>query len=135
MTIEAAGRLLAGKRVLVVEDDFLIAEDLVRALEEAGAVVLGPMATVSEALAAVMSEGALDFAVLNIELRGEVIFPVAHVLRQRTVPFIFVTGYDREVLPPEFVDAAWLEKPLNPAKLMRALFSLVNLSRLDPTLR
>jgi CheY-like chemotaxis protein len=113
---------LRGRRVLVVEDDYYIAVDLARALEAAGAVVVGPCGRVAEALALIESTGAgLDAATLDINLHDAVVYPVADALRARGVPFAFATGYDAMMVPPAYADVPRCEKPLDPAKLIRAL--------------
>jgi len=91
---------LEGKRILLVEDEYFIVQDLARAFSAAGATVLGPAATLSEALELVVSSGALDGAVLDINLQGEMVFPLADVLVNRGVPFVFATGYGQEAIPP-----------------------------------
>jgi DNA-binding LytR/AlgR family response regulator len=65
----------------------------------------------------------LDGAVLDIKVRDNMVFPVADALRARGVPFVFVTGYDQQAIPDRYSDVAHYQKPLNPAQLVRALFS------------
>lgn len=101
---------MAGRRVLVVEDEFYLADDLRRALADRGADVLGPVATVARARA-IVAEEQLDFAVLDVNLRGETIFALATDLRARDVPFVFATGYDARTLPAAFADVPRWEKP------------------------
>src|SRR4051812_19908821 len=103
---------LQGRKILVVEDEYLIADDLRKALEDAGAEVLGPVPTVEDARALVEEQGTIDAGVLDINLRGEMIFPVADVLAARGVPFLFATGYEEWSLPERFANATRLEKPL-----------------------
>jgi DNA-binding LytR/AlgR family response regulator len=113
---------LDGKRILLVEDEYLIVEDLLRAFTQAGAIVLGPAATLSEALRLVASSGALDGAVLDINLQGEMVFPLADALMTRGVSFVFSTGYDREAIPSRFEDIPRCEKPVSPQQVAEALF-------------
>jgi CheY-like chemotaxis protein len=115
---------LEGKRILLVEDEYFIVDDLARAFRAAGAVVLGPVATVSEALMLVVASGALDGAVLDINLQGEPVYPVADALVTRGVPFIFSTGYDRETIPSRFDGYMRCEKPVSPERVVKALFGL-----------
>src|SRR4051794_18564375 len=90
---------LRGRRLLVVEDEYLIAASLARELEGRGAEVVGPAGSVRDALALVEAEGdRLDGAVLDINLRDERVYPVADALVARGVPFIFLTGYDARVI-------------------------------------
>jgi CheY-like chemotaxis protein len=108
-------------RVLLVEDEFLIAEELVSALSAAGATVIGPAYTVAGALRLVESCDALDGAVLDINLKGEAAFPVADALLSRGIPFVFTTGYDRQHLKGQYEDIVRFEKPVDPAKVVAVL--------------
>ena len=112
---------LAHKRVLVVEDDYLVAMDIARALERAGAEVIGPASAVEAALAA-LEQTVLDGAILDINLGGEMAFPVADALMARGIPFIFATGYDAQVIPLRFTHVKRCEKPTTPEAISRALF-------------
>ena len=114
---------LAQRRVLLVEDEYFIAVELHRALEARGAVVVGPAATVRDALALIAKAGPLDGAVLDINLRGEMAYPVADALLMRGVPFVFTTGYDEAMIPPRFTGIACCEKPASPLKIADALFA------------
>lgn len=91
---------LAGKRVLVVEDELLVALLMEDMLAEAGCIVVGPFARVGAALAAARVE-AVDVALLDVNVAGEKVFPVANALEERGVPFIFVTGYAQAALPKD----------------------------------
>ena len=104
---------LQGLRVLVVEDNFLVAEAVREVFEDRGCIVVGPVSRLAEAL--VMSERAdLDGAVLDINLAGEFCFPLAEALRECGVPFIFLTGYaEASLIPPEFRDVPRLAKPFD----------------------
>jgi ActR/RegA family two-component response regulator len=113
---------LDGKRILLVEDEYFIVQDLARAFTAAGAVVLGPAATLSDALQLVASSGPLDGAVLDINLQGEMVFPLADVLVTRGVALVFATGYDREVIPARFDAYVRCEKPANAEEVVKALF-------------
>lgn len=111
----------AGCRILIVEDEYLIASGLRRALERAGASVLGPVPTVAEAVALLAATAGVDGAVLDINLGGEPVFPVADALRARGVPFVFTTGYSAEDVPPPYRGVPRVEKPASPAEILRAL--------------
>ena len=111
---------LAGCRVLVVEDEFYLADDLKRALMKLGAEVLGPVATQDEALGRMAGER-VDLAVLDVNLRGEMAFSVADALTERAVPFVFATGYDASTLPPRHRDVPIWQKPFAVEELVRAL--------------
>src|SRR3954466_6402529 len=91
---------LRGQCLLVVEDEYLIAADLTTSLESLGVEVIGPAASVEEALSLIENYGgSLDGAVLDVNLRNERVFPVADKLSERGVPFVFTTGYDALAIP------------------------------------
>lgn len=112
---------LANRRILVVEDEYMLASELQRELEDAGAVVLGPAGAVETAIEVIGQEAQIDGAVVDVNLRGEMAYPVADVLADRGVPFVLTTGYDPSALPPRFARIARCEKPVDIAKLARAL--------------
>ena len=112
---------MAGKRVLVAEDEYFIAKSLVRDLEKAGAEVVGPVATVAEALDLVRS-GALDGAVLDINLRGEMAFAVADLLLDRGIPLVFASGYSADIVSGRYVGITLCEKPVDLGVLAQVLF-------------
>ena len=103
---------LQGRRVLVVEDEYLIAEDLREQLLSCGAEVLGPVASVNDALALLEDGAAPDLAILDIGLGGEKVYPVADALRVRGIPFVFATGYDAWIIPDGYADVPRTEKPV-----------------------
>lgn len=111
---------LAGKRVLVVEDEFLVAVQVEELLEEAGCVVVGPFARVPAAVSAARAED-IDAALLDVNVAGEKVFPVAHVLEERGIPFLFVTGYGQAALPKNRPDWEACAKPFHPKQLARHL--------------
>lgn len=112
---------LSGRRILVVEDDFLIAADLAEGLQELGMTVVGPASSVSDALLEIEAAPDLDAAVLDVNLSGETIFEVADALRTRGVPFIFATGYSVSAVPPEYAEVPRCEKPVPIQALVRCL--------------
>jgi CheY-like chemotaxis protein len=112
---------LKGLSILVVEDEYLLAEALVEGLEQCGASVVGPVPTVDKALKAVASAERIDFAVLDINLRGQMAYPVADALRERGVPFLFATGYDAAAVSGHYQDVPRHEKPVTPATLIQAI--------------
>lgn len=114
-------RDLLGLRILVVEDEVLIADELTDALTDRGAEVLGPAFTVRQAMVQVETEAWIDAAVLDINLDGEMIFPVAERLIARGVPVVFATGYDQFVLPERLAGVPHLEKPISFEALRRLL--------------
>jgi CheY-like chemotaxis protein len=116
---------LSGSRILVVEDEYFLADDLMRALRSIGAEILGPFDNAEDALRILASEVPPHGAVLDINLHGAMNFDVAADLVARSIPFVFTTGYDQGAIPPEFADVPRWEKPFDPAALARALPSLV----------
>lgn len=109
-------------RILVVEDEFLIAMELEGFLRGAGYQVLGPALSVSAALELLQVERP-DVAVLDVNLAGERVTPVAQVLRAMCVPFILASGYSRADLreDPVLRDAVNVGKPSRPASLLKEL--------------
>ena len=115
---------LEGVRVLVVEDEYLVATLIEQILESAGCIVMGPVARVPEALDAVDHDD-YDAAVLDVNLAGERINPVADALSERNVPFLFVTGYGVNALPGEYAERPHVCKPFKMADLLCTLSSAV----------
>ncbi len=104
---------LRGLKVLVVEDNFLVAELVRSLLDECGCETVGPAPRVASALELV-GESRLDGALLDINLAGEYCFPVAELLRERGVPFVFLTGYDDStIIPPAFREVPRISKPFD----------------------
>jgi CheY-like chemotaxis protein len=114
---------LAGRRVLLVEDEYFIADDTARIFEAGGAEVIGPVASMDEALALVADTPRLDGAVLDINLQGEMAYLVADALAQRGVPYVFATGYDETSVPERYAAVIRCEKPVDPQKIAKALFA------------
>lgn len=108
------------RRVLVAEDEFLVYLGLEEELRANGFDVLGPFASLAEIEAAVARES-IDVALLDINLGGQMIFPVADALRARNIPFIFLSGYASNVVPERYGDVPRLDKPYDPVKLIAAL--------------
>jgi PAS domain S-box-containing protein len=121
---ERAPARLAGKRFLVIEDEPLVALDIVAALEEAGAVVAGSTGTTDEALHLIESTS-LDAALLDANLQSEPVDDIAAALARGNVPFLFVTGYGRESLPRAFASTAMIAKPFSQQQLVDAAARLV----------
>ena len=119
--MERPARPLEGLRILVVEDNFLVAEALSHLLRTNGGTVVGPAGRVDDGLALACRE-VLDGALLDVNLAGEHSFPIAYALRRRGVPFMFVTGYDNSsILPADLRSVRQLAKPIAD----RALVALV----------
>lgn len=108
-------------RILLVEDEWLVAADLEDALVEAGCEVVGPAPSAPEALALLAAHGPVDAAVLDVHLNPGTSLPVAEALRQEGTPFVFATGFTSADLPAAFRAQPLLSKPVDPAVLMARL--------------
>lgn len=114
-------RTLRDSRVLVAEDEYLLASELQAALEEAGAFVIGPFASLGDATSAIERETSMDGAILDANLGGEMAFSAADLLLARRVPFIFTTGYDASAIPARFSGIVRCEKPVSMKKVTQAI--------------
>ncbi len=113
---------LTGRRILIVEDEYLIAMDLALKLGDIGADVVGPAGSVAEAMELVESTGgSLDGAVLDVNLRDERVYPVADALAALGVRFIFASGYDAGLMPPAYAEVPRCAKPIDTAMIIRFL--------------
>lgn len=108
-----SSQCLQGCRVFLVEDDFLIADDFARRLAAAGADVVGPAATLESATALFRATEGIDFAILDVNLRGVSVLPLASHLREQGVPFAFCPGYGDALIGDDFGLVRRLEKPLS----------------------
>lgn len=115
---------LLGRAVLVVEDQYFLADDLRRALTELGAEVVGPAPSERIALDLLAERDDIDLAVLDIDLRGDRVFAVADALKARGVPFVFATGYDRSAIPAPYRDVPCWHKPFDSRALVLSLSTL-----------
>jgi DNA-binding NtrC family response regulator len=111
---------LQGLAVLVVEDDYYLADDAQRALEAAGARVAGPYARFEESLPR-LAEDPVDCGVLDVNLGEGPSFVGARTLKQRRVPFVFLTGYGPEAIPADLIGVEVLEKPIDSRRLVSAV--------------
>jgi DNA-binding NtrC family response regulator len=119
---DTTARKLSGRAILAVEDDYLVAADLACALEDAGALVVGPLPSVQEAIDLLESNAStVDAAVIDINLGGERAYPLADALALRGIPFVFATGYDVSAIPPQYAAAPRCEKPLDKKRLLKLL--------------
>jgi PAS domain S-box-containing protein len=120
------GRLepLRGKRFLIVEDEPLIALDIVAGLESVGVAVEGPVGSVKDALRAI-ENASFDGVLLDGNLRGEPVGDIAAALTRRKIPFVFVTGYGRQALPESFGQSMMLTKPFTQEELLQTAARLV----------
>lgn len=111
---------LRNRHILLVEDEYFIADAMQRGLEDAGAHVVGPAASVEDALA-LLESATVNGAILDVTLDNESVFPVAEVLTARGIPFIFATGYSASDLPPKWRHVQRYDKPVDPGMVARAL--------------
>ncbi len=116
---------LAGRQILVVEDDLLLGNELRRGLEAQGAQVIGPVASVDQALHHVQSCAGLDGVVLDVRLGSEQSYPVADLLIERRVPFLFATAYPDWAIPSAYAGIARLRKPVDAGEVADILFNVM----------
>lgn len=123
MTEREKGSILKNHRILVVEDDYMIAESLKQDLQSLGAEVIGPVSSVEQAIACIAQAPWLDAAVLDINLGSEMVFPVANDLSRRAIPFVFLTGYNRSAVAARYADVPVFEKPVEPVTLAKTILA------------
>ena len=117
---------LIGRRILIVEDEFLVALHTADVLESLGCTIVGPAARVDKALNLARTE-LLDAAILDINLAGELVWPVAEELKFRRIPFLFLSAYAKEFTAPmALTKIVRLEKPMQERLLRDALTAMVN---------
>jgi DNA-binding NtrC family response regulator len=121
---------LRGRRVLVVEDWLVVAQEIENLLKELGCTVIGAIPRLEKALECARSE-TFDAAVLDVNLNDEEVYPVADELLMRGIPFVFMTGYDSAALPQEFRQWPRLEKPFSSDEFVRALTKALSMPKSD----
>lgn len=118
--------IYSGKRVLVVEDEFLVALGLEDNLRSLGCAVVGPMSDLAAAVNAAAHER-IDAAILDVNLAGEPVYPAAAILAARGIPFVFCSGYTGSVrVPPEFQDVPRVVKPYTSRGIAEVLAELLS---------
>lgn len=113
---------LEGRKILLVEDNFGIARSLALLFKRYGADIVGPAGTLDDALSIVTRDTDIDGAVLDINVRDQLVYPVADALREQSVPMVFVTGYDETFVSPRYADIPCMPKPWNAERLVQVLF-------------
>jgi len=132
--MKPANHNLCGQHVLIVEDEYFLAQDLAEYFHDLGVEVMGPVASVNEALK-LLEATEVQAAILDINLRGERVYPVADALRQRHLPFVFASGYGSEAEPTAYAEVPRCVKPVDFALLAKTLADQIdgyNRARLDP---
>lgn len=122
---------LLGQRVIVVEDEWLLARQLAGAFQRAGAEVVGMAPTIDRALTLIESSGSLDAAVLDLDLKGSLAVPVADALEQRGVPFIWATAYDGKQIPQKYRSKVLCRKPATANEIIDTIARLLYLRSRD----
>lgn len=115
---------LAGRRILLVEDEILIAMLLEDAFTDVGCTIVGPFGRLADALRAAQSDG-IDGAVLDVNVAGEKVFPVAELLAGRRVPFLLLSGYGDQAAPADRPGWQVCAKPFNVADVLARLAGLM----------
>jgi len=114
---------LAGRKVLIVEDDSLIGELAAELLREHGMEVIGPTASVRNSVDAIASAPRIDAAIVDVNLNREEAFGVADALQARGVPFAFLTGYAEGRMPARFARVPCYRKPADPVSIVSNLLA------------
>lgn len=126
---------LWSRYVLVVEDEYMIADDIVCELRKAGAEVIGPAASVPQAIRLIAQTPQLDVAVLDINLRETLAYPLIDRLIEADVRVLITSGYDEGMIPERYRHLPRCEKPVSPPKLRRAVEALLRDPGVVATLR
>jgi len=115
---DGAPRAIGNNRIMVVEDESLVALALTDYLSDLGFSIVGPFARLADAKHA-LTQGQVDAAILDVNLEGVPIYPLAEILVERETPFVFVTGYGAESIEPRFKHVPILQKPIEEEALKR----------------
>jgi len=107
---------LTGSRVLIVEDEYYLADDIAEVLRSCGADVVGPVGSLAEANE--LARTGIDCAILDMNLRGEMAYALADRLSEAGIPFVIATGYNSASLPQRFAGQPRVEKPFSPEKII-----------------
>jgi two-component SAPR family response regulator len=124
--------LLNGRKVLVVEDQYYLATEMKRLVGNLGGSIIGPARSVESAEALLAQEVDPDLAILDINLDGLRVYPLAESLRERGVPFVFVSGYEPWAIDPEFAATPVVGKPVTVTGLAAALGKLIDAETGEP---
>lgn len=127
VTVDESDFVITGNRIMVVEDEALVAMAAKDVMTELGFSVVGPFGKVSEAVAA-LKNGNIDAAILDVNLGGELVYPLADILTSGGVPFIFATGYGSESIDRRYASVPVLQKPIERRALQRIFVRPENVS-------
>lgn len=116
---------LSGRRVLVIEDESLVAMLLETILEDLGCTVIGPVSNIDDGLIAAQGTEGLDVGLLDVNVAGREVFPVAEALIARNIPVVFSTGYGESGLPPHWRGRPTIQKPFTENTIRDALIRAV----------
>jgi len=119
---------IKGRRILVVEDEYMLADVICQELKRVGAEVVGPVPNAREAVVQAFSAD-FDAAILDINLQGIPTYAPAEAVMQRAIPFVFVSGYDCTDMPTKFWTYPCVEKPANLLDIIHALASALRQQR------
>ncbi|MBM3095547.1 response regulator [Ensifer sp. T173] len=118
---------LTGYRILVAEDDYLQADEISRIIRRTGAIVVGPFPSVNSCLEQIATSQ-ISGAVVDINMGKGPCFEIARWLKERAVPFFFLTGYDHQIIPSEFSTMLRLQKPVAEDELVSTLHLMLQIS-------
>jgi CheY-like chemotaxis protein len=118
------GERAAGKCILVAEDEYFVALVVEETLQSLGCTVLGPFSDLAEAIEAATRQQ-VDAAVLDINLRGEMVYPLAEYLHRQGIPFVFTTGYAVKDVPEQFRAFGCLRKPVSAWTLKKVVHQML----------
>lgn len=117
--------ILSGRHILIVEDEFLIADDIAAALRQCGAEIVGPAASLPEGMRLASATMRIDAAVLNVNLNGLTVFPLADELQARGIRMMFLTGYGDAQIPGEYAAIPCCRKPIGAGCVVQELSALL----------
>lgn len=114
--------LLSGRRILVIDDERFLTQEILTALQKLGADVIGPVATVAEALRLIEKANNIDGAIIDVKLQGEVVFPAADLLQRRGIPFVFAAADNPRLASPRYPGFVLTHKAAKLNEIAEALF-------------
>jgi CheY-like chemotaxis protein len=124
-----ASSRLSDRKILVVEDEYFLADDICQTLEAQGAVIVGPVPSVTKALDLIATANQIDGSVLDVNLGGDLVFPVVDALLEREVPVLMITGYSEADIPERYATLPRRQKPITPEDIARAVEQSIAVSR------